>query len=223
MAFALRYNLFHSTSAAAVVGTIERHYAGLGAHVQTSPCRPVGSRYGQLEALTLEVYATDTGWVIVDLPTGWDLAARRVAHASISEQLQCTGMLVFAYDGDVWGYELFTDGRSVDHFIQDCGYADQFFPGVADTSGDAGRLEELFPFVSEADVRPYLVRAPIPNSDADGDLADCFRKHDSLDVTRSQVSSSTRCNTWVLGIAVMSAPARIPLAAAKRRCVRLRH
>ena len=41
------------------------------------------------------LHVPDTGWVLLDLPNGWNWDLWRQAHLHISRQLRCAGFLIF--------------------------------------------------------------------------------------------------------------------------------
>lgn len=149
MGLKLRYNLFHGVTAAEVYGAYVSFYAERG-----RPLQDVGK-----ESQQLDFYESAGGWVVVSLDGGWEWKERREAQLAASRRLWCPGFLVFVYDGDYWGYELFDHGEAVDHFVQE---ADRqvcnWFPDE-DCRGNAAVVVEHLPFLRIDDVTPYLVQS----------------------------------------------------------------
>jgi hypothetical protein len=58
--------------------------------------------------------------------------------------VQRVGLLVFVYDGQCWGYELFDRGAVVDRFVTGIDDPDRWFPGE-DRSGHPDRIVTALP------------------------------------------------------------------------------
>jgi hypothetical protein len=101
------------------------------------------------------------GWTVMRWTSGWEWNLRRQAQLYVSEVLDCAGILVFVYDGDDWGYELFDRGTAVDWFIQWPQEGNTWFPGQ-DLSGRPETVVAAFPDLSldRSDVAAYLVQRP---------------------------------------------------------------
>ncbi len=105
------------------------------------------------------IYDVNGGWAIVFHGIGWDWEARRAALRHVSCELACVAMHVFVYDGDYWGYELLRAGEAIHQYVQDPEPSDgsDWFSGSS-TAGDARAVVATLPWLSAADVAPYLVR-----------------------------------------------------------------
>jgi hypothetical protein len=67
------------------------------------------------------------GWTALEWTRGWEWDLRRRAQFHVSRVHNCPGLLIFVYDGDFWGLELFHHGEAMDHFVS---WPDwEFFPG----------------------------------------------------------------------------------------------
>jgi hypothetical protein len=51
------------------------------------------------------LYQRQYGWTLLEWDGGWEWELRREAQLRVSRVLGCSGLLVFVYDGDYWGYE----------------------------------------------------------------------------------------------------------------------
>jgi hypothetical protein len=162
MGLALRYGLFHGVTTHEVFEALSEFWTGDGRTMIRTPVTPIPDR--PHDEYTL--YQTDQNWTLLDWTAGWEWSLRRQAQFHVSEKLQCAGLLVFVYDGDAWGYELFARGQVIDQFDQDPELAEGFFPGK-DARGDPGVLVETFPSLSlnQDDVAKYLILPP--NGDTD--------------------------------------------------------
>jgi hypothetical protein len=159
MGLALRYNLFYGVDAEAVYGGIVSFWVRLGFRLLPTPLRPLP----ELPFDAYVLYRPRGGWTLLAWDSGWEWARRRQAQLHVSRTLGCSGLLVFVYDGEYWGYELFNSGREVDHFVQDPD-GGGWFPG-RDCVGSPQRLVAQFPArgLRPTDVSPYLVRNPDPS------------------------------------------------------------
>ena len=147
MGLMLRYNLFRDVTAPAVYGMLLNFYAQRG-----RPLQHTGT-----DDERIDVHHADNSWVVVALDSGWEWNERREAQFYVSQHLACAGLLVFVYDGDYWGYELFNHGVVLDQFTQESNDTPIGFPNRP-TQGNARIVVELLPFLCEADVAPYLVQ-----------------------------------------------------------------
>jgi len=150
----LRYNLFYSTSAAAVYDSFASFYGRCGHRLQVVDGND--SRYWDER---LDFHQEHHGWVVVGLDGGWEWKLRRDAQFFVSQSLRCPGFLIFVYDGDYWGYEFFDGGEVIDHFVQEPAGKPIGFPGE-DCRGNPGLITEHLPFLQLDDIAPYLVQKP---------------------------------------------------------------
>ncbi|NMO53710.1 hypothetical protein HH310_21305 [Actinoplanes sp. TBRC 11911] len=106
-----------------------------------------------------DLYEQRDGWTLLDWTSGWEWTLRRQAQFHVSEVLGCAGALVFVYDGDYWGYELFERGVAVDWFGQSP--EGDWFPGK-DSRGRPEAVVAAFPELAldRADVAAYLAQSP---------------------------------------------------------------
>ena len=146
MGLALRLNAFRDVEAADVYGALATFYAKRGAVLvpESDGLRSYDLRERQGR------------WCVLEWDAGWEWTLRREAQLHVSRQLHVPGLLVFVYDGDYWGYELFDRGEAIDHFIQTAMDPVITFPGK-DMTGDAAALARTLG-LNEADVAPYLSR-----------------------------------------------------------------
>ncbi|SRR6266545_1702132 len=147
MGLMLRYNLFRDVTAPAVYGMLLNFYAQRG--------RPL--KHAGTDDERIDVHDADNGWVVVELDSGWEWNERRQAQRYVSQHLVCAGLLVFVYDGDYWGYELFNHGVVLDQFTQESSDTPVGFPNKP-TQGNAAILAAQLPFLRETDVAPYLTQ-----------------------------------------------------------------
>jgi hypothetical protein len=129
MGLALRYNVFSGVQARAVYGALARTWAAHGHRLEARVARTPALRARDEYVL----YQERDGWTLLDWDGGWEWTRRREAQLDLSRALGCAGLLVFVYDGQSWGYELFDRGQAVDHYLSDP--AHDWFPGW-DCSGD---------------------------------------------------------------------------------------
>jgi hypothetical protein len=143
LGLALRINAFRDVEAPDVYGALASFY---GAALVPEPDRRrahhVRHRLGR--------------WCILEWDAGWEWTLRREAQLHVSRQLGVPGLLVFVYDGDYWGYELFDRGEALDHFVQTSMDPVIKFPG-RNMDGDAAVLAKTLG-LDEAVVAPYLAR-----------------------------------------------------------------
>jgi hypothetical protein len=167
MGLKLRYNLFYGVESKAVYGALKWFWAKQHHQVLTTPLR-------SLPAVASDEYllyqATD-GWTLLDWNGGWEWTLRRRMQLHVSQVLGCAGLLVFVYDGDYWGYELFNDGVEIDHFVQNREAVD-WFPDRS-CAGQPEVFAAQFPGTRfrAVDIAPYLV----PRSEAGLDDLDWNR------------------------------------------------
>jgi len=152
----LRYNLFHGVPAEPVFHALKSFWAQRHHELRTTAPRSVPDAAWD----EYRLYQPLGGWTLLDWDGGWEWELRRQAQLHVSRALACPGLLVFVYDGDFWGYELFNVGSAVDHFVQDP-EASGWFPGHA-SSGRPDIFAAQLPaaHLQPADVAPYLVPKP---------------------------------------------------------------
>ena len=153
----LRLNLFEGVAAPDVYGALTAFYAKRGAALAAEPDR--WRRY--------ELHHRQGRWCVLDWDGGWEWKQRREAQLFVSMQLHTTGLLVFAFDGEYWGYELLRDGEVVDRFLQNPSAGATWFPGDPCDGNASVLARELG--LSEHGLAPYLVQQP---TDSDPDQAD---------------------------------------------------
>ncbi|HZM74875.1 MAG TPA: hypothetical protein VFC19_04065 [Candidatus Limnocylindrales bacterium] len=152
MGLALRYNIFHHADPKAVYGLLHAFWEKRGHRIVEGPREFNG----------YVLHHERNGWTLLNWSGGWEWKLRREAQLRISRLLNCTGLLVFVYDGRYWGYELFHQGVEVDHFVQKP-EEHQWFPG-RDCAGRAEAFQLLD--IPPADIAPHLRNT----SDANGFL-----------------------------------------------------
>jgi hypothetical protein len=148
MGLDLRLNLFRDVACRDVYSALAAFY---------------GKRGGRLESVAdqsrrYDLYERDGAWCVLTWDSGWEWKIRREAQLFASKLLRCVGLLVFVYDGDYWGYELFRGGEALDRFIQHPDGDPWLFPGES-CVGNAEILAENVPERTAAELAPYLVRA----------------------------------------------------------------
>jgi hypothetical protein len=133
MVLALRYNLFDGVDAPAVYGALARYWASrrhrLAERTPRTPPLRAADEY--------VLHDERDGWTLLSWDGGWEWTRRREAQLHVSRTLGCLGFLVFVYDGQFWGYELFDRGEVVDRFVREPPhgggpghpFAGQVFPG----------------------------------------------------------------------------------------------
>jgi hypothetical protein len=143
---ALRLNLFRDVEPTVVYGALASFYEKRGA---VMVAEPDGTR-------SYDLHERRGRWCLLQWDGGWEWQQRRAAQLHVSKQLGVPGLMVFVYDGDYWGYELFDRGEAKDHFVQT-----SMDPVItfreADCSGDAAVLAATLG-LDEAVVAPYLAR-----------------------------------------------------------------
>jgi hypothetical protein len=143
---ALRLNAFRDVEAPDVYGALATFYEKRGAVL-------VSERGGRRSH---DLRERRGRWCILEWDAGWEWKVRREAQLHVSRQLGVAGLLVFVYDGDYWGYELFDRGEAKDHFVQTTMDPMITFAGE-DCTGDAAIVARTLA-LNEADVAPYLAR-----------------------------------------------------------------
>jgi hypothetical protein len=105
----LRLDLFRGVEAEHVNGALVSFYARFGcALTEEAPASRHAWRLHQRRG----------DWTALLWDGGWEWEERRQMQLFVSERLRCMGLLVFVYDGILWGYELFKDGEVLDRFVQ---------------------------------------------------------------------------------------------------------
>jgi hypothetical protein len=145
----LRYSLFYEVSPNAVYEAYRHFYTRR--HFTFSEAGELSEKY--------ELYVPNAGWTILGWNSGWEWDIRREAQLFVSRELHCPGFLIFVYDGDYWGYEFFSDGVVLDHFVQDMEEGKWHFPSDSCT-GNAQLLADNFDWLTVENVMPYLVQDP---------------------------------------------------------------
>jgi hypothetical protein len=136
----LRYNLFHDVSAPSVWGALKSFYRG-------RELEPSDDNY--------QLHEQDGRWTLLSWDGGWEWTQRRQAQLHVSERLHCPGLLVFVYDGEYWGYELFENGNVMNRFVQV--REQNWFPGDS-CVGDPTVVASCFPELTAESIAPYLVQ-----------------------------------------------------------------
>lgn len=143
MGLKLRYNLFHDVSAPSVWGALKSFYRGR----ELEPSDDSAHNY--------QLHEEDGRWTLLSWDGGWEWVTRRNAQLHVSERLRCAGLLVFVYDGEYWGYELFENGQVKNRFVQ---VPEQdWFPGDS-CIGDPTLIASCFPEISAESIAPYLAQ-----------------------------------------------------------------
>ncbi|MGA3487697.1 hypothetical protein ACK8GG_06755 [Micromonosporaceae bacterium DT55] len=153
MGFFIRLNAFRGVSQGDVKAALNDFWSRHDRQVESLPQDP------QVDAFDLHEQCN--GWTAMVWSRGWEWNLRRAAQLHVSRVLDCAGILVFVYDGDDWGYELFDRGVAVDWFIQWPRVGNSWFPGK-DLSGRPEAVVAAFPDLAlqRSDVAPYLVQGP---------------------------------------------------------------
>jgi hypothetical protein len=171
----MRINAFRSVSPADVDAALAEFWSRH--HRRVEPVPPDA----QVDAFDL--HEQRDGWTVMCWTSGWEWKLRRQAQLHVSETLGCAGILVFVYDGDDWGYELFDRGAAVDRFIQWPQEGNTWFPGK-DLSGQPEAVVAAFPDLAldRSDVATYLVQRQGDEADDACNVAarpgDRFRRGD---------------------------------------------
>jgi hypothetical protein len=143
MGLVLRLNLFHDVEAADVYGALTAFYKKCGASLVEEQGK---ERHYQL-------HQRQGRWCVLEWDRGWEWQTRRAAQLFVSSRLYTAGLLIFVYDGDYWGYELFRNGEVLNRFVQ---YppgdgVQNWFPGDP-CVGDPEAVVSCFPELSAADI-----------------------------------------------------------------------
>jgi hypothetical protein len=169
----MRVNAFRGVSHADVFAALTEFWSRHGRRIELVP--------PEQEADAFDLHERRARWTVLEWTLGWEWTLRREAQLYVSEKLSCPGILVFVYEGDLWGYELFDRGKAVDWFVQWAEEGNTWFPGK-DLSGRPEAVVSAFPDLTldPADVAPYLVQAPDPEFEDGWDVparpGDRFRR-----------------------------------------------
>jgi hypothetical protein len=149
----IRINAFRGVSHADVYATLAEFWSWHNRQVE--PVQPDTGHDA------FDLYEERDGWTLMRWTAGWEWKLRRKAQLHVSEALGCSGILVFVYDGDVWGYELFDRGTAVDWFNQWPLEGNTWFP-AKDLSGQPEAVIAAFPDLAldRSDVATYLAQRP---------------------------------------------------------------
>lgn len=155
MGLFMRVNAFYEAPHDAVLTCLESFWAQHGSRLSAVPV----DASDWVDPYFL--HATRDGWTLLQWTMGWEWEMRRLAQLHMSRTLDCAGILVFVYDGDDWGYELFHHGEAVDHFVQFPQPGNRWFPGQS-LDGNPEVLVAQFPGLglNPAQMAPYLVHRP---------------------------------------------------------------
>jgi hypothetical protein len=176
MGLKLRYNLFYDVLPQDVYDAYARFYAKRG-----QPLVDEGDAFSEFT-----LFEPNSGWTILDLDGGWEWEVRREAQLFASRELYCAGFLIYVFDGDYWGYELFKNGEVLDKFVQDPEDGNWLCP-PGECQGNPDVIAALFPWLSTDEIAPYLVQKPTfddERSDTDNleRLKLFWERKESLDV-----------------------------------------
>ena len=150
----MRINVFYGAPHDQVLSCLESFWAQQGKRLTVVPAdvSPPHDSY--------QLHAMQDNWTPLWWTIGWEWDLRRQAQLHVSRTLDCPGILIFVYDGDYWGYELFHHGEALDHFVQRQRDTD-WFPGHSLT-GRPELLVAQFPELglTPAQIAPYLIPEP---------------------------------------------------------------
>ena len=149
----MRVNAFRGVSHVDVEAVLSQFWTSHGRRVEWMPPEVDGDAFS--------LYQQRDGWTVMWWTQGWEWKLRRSAQLYVSQALGCAGILVFVYDGDAWGYELFDQGAAVDWFYQNPQEGNGWFPGK-DLSGRPEAVVAAFPELAldSSQVAAYLVQDP---------------------------------------------------------------
>jgi len=158
MGLKLRYNLFCAVKHEDVYDSYRQFWIEQGYQFVAVNIVPLPER----DFDTYALYRSDSCWTLLDWCGGWEWELRRQAQLYVSRALGCPGLLVFVFDGDYWGYELFNAGRVIDHFVQRPEEAGMWFP-ECDCRGNPELFVTRFqPWLQlkSKDLAAYFVQQP---------------------------------------------------------------
>jgi hypothetical protein len=148
MGLKLEYSLFHGVDPDSVWGQLQRL---LGNRIQ-----PVAPRDEPYQTI---VHERDGDWAMITPGYGWESGQTREVHRQVTGSLSCTSLFVAVWDGEYWCYELWREGRLLGRFRQDPSPEIDYFPDDP-AEGNPEILAAQLPWLSAADVAPYLVKLP---------------------------------------------------------------
>lgn len=105
---------------------------------------------------TMEIYSSEK-WCLVNGLLSYEEWIRE-RNIFITKYLSCSGIYIYEYDGNFWGYEVYIDGIVVDRFLSDKSFDDFFYSEEADGSVDI--VTRAFPFIDGNIVEKYLIQYP---------------------------------------------------------------
>ena len=105
---------------------------------------------------TMEIYSSEK-WCLVNGLLSYEEWVRE-RNIFITKYLSCSGIYIYEYDGNFWGYEVYIDGIVVDRFLSDKSFDDFFYSEEADGSVDI--VTRAFPFIDGNIVEKYLIQYP---------------------------------------------------------------
>ncbi|MCK6472120.1 MAG: hypothetical protein L6R28_10270 [Planctomycetes bacterium] len=181
MGLFLRLNLFYEVEARDVYRAYEDFYQQRGESLYLSGT----------ESNVYKLHEREKRWTLLEWNGGWEWDIRRKAQLHVSKALGCLGFLIFVYDGDYWGYELFKNGEVLDHFVQleETSEGSNWFPGET-CLGDCNLISRELPFLSADDVAPFLMQDPtglrfpkgLSEDEEDLEFDRCWALRDRLNV-----------------------------------------
>lgn len=147
----MRFCLFHAVSVERVWTAVSAYYSSKNTRLAED-----GDDYHKFD-----LHQRDGEWVVLNIGNppafeAWWMDAQR----KTSEMLWCKSFLLFVYDGDYWGYQLFKHGEVLDRFVQSNEHNPPWFPNRAEATGDPSLLTREFPWLTESEVAPYLIKMP---------------------------------------------------------------
>ncbi|MEY9874776.1 hypothetical protein ABH931_004276 [Streptacidiphilus sp. MAP12-33] len=115
-----RTNLFYGVDHEQVYAALEEFWLQQGHTLRREDVNNVN-----LDSYELHERRGD--WTVLEWTKGWEWDLRRRAQLHVSRTLDCPGLLVFIYDDDFWGCELFHHGTVIDQFQQESDVRGSFF------------------------------------------------------------------------------------------------
>lgn len=151
MGLKLRLNLFYEVGAHDVYRAFEEFYQQRGQCLYESGA----------ESNIYKLHERENRWTMLEWNGGWEWDIRRKAQLHVSKALGCLGFLIFVYDGDYWGYELFKNGEVLDRFVQmeETHEGSIWFPNEL-CHGNCDLIARELPFLSADEVAPFLMQNP---------------------------------------------------------------
>lgn len=148
MGYSLNLSLFRDVDASDVYTALINHCSRSGLEL-LPPKNP-------REQFVL--HRTIDRWCVLKVPIGWDWNSQRNLQRDVGKLLWARSLILFSYDGDYWGYELFNADKSVDCFLQSSEETERWFPGhraVGNPEIFSAELE-----VSNTDAAAYIQQKP---------------------------------------------------------------